>query len=60
VRMIRRAEQVNDVYVITDARWPRGDRFTQDRRALFAQMRAEAMVAASVVRPADFINISLA
>lgn len=38
----RRAEQDDrGVYVITDARWPRGLRFDQDRDLLFAQMRAD-------------------
>lgn len=29
----------NGVYVITTAKWPRGDRFTEDRDALYRDIR---------------------
>lgn len=39
--MLRPATREGDVYVITDARWPVGGRFTQDRDALFRAMRLD-------------------
>jgi hypothetical protein len=41
VHAIDAKQNEDGAYVITDAKWPRGDAFTQDREWLYHRMRAE-------------------
>jgi hypothetical protein len=41
-RLITATQQLSGTYLVTTARWPRGDRFTEDRAALYLNMRMRA------------------